>query len=197
MGSRIAVMRKGVLQQQGPPQEVYERPVNMFVAAFIGSPGMNFFRAVLRSDGEQHTLELPGQSIRLPDDVVRERPALAGHVDRDVAVGLRPEHITLGGNGGPTISAMVLRSEMLGAERLVHVSLEASPVVTDEVIEAAADIDPTAAAALAGESADRQVTLILRASPSAKVEPGATIQVGIVAPQLHLFDLATGSVIVD
>ena len=99
MGSRIAVMRKGVLQQQGDPQHVYERPVNMFVAAFIGSPGMNFFQACLRSDATGYSLELPGQTVPLPDDVVRERPALAGYVDRDLAVGLRPEHLTVASTG--------------------------------------------------------------------------------------------------
>ena len=197
MGSRIAVMRKGVLQQQGAPQDVYERPVNMFVAAFIGSPGMNFFRASLRADDRGHALELPGQSVRLPDDVVRERPALAGYADRDLAVGVRPEHLTLGGDGGPTMSATVLRSEMLGAERLVHIALAARPIVTDEVMEAAADVDPTTVAALADDSEERQVSMILRASPAAHVEAGSTVQIGLVAPHLHFFDLATGAVIVD
>ena len=195
MGSRIAVMRKGVLQQQGHPQEVYERPANMFVAAFIGSPGMNFFRARYACVDDGHVLQLPGQSVRLPDDVVRQRPGLAAYRDRDLAVGVRPEHLTLGSGGGPAISASVVRSEMLGAERLVHVELPASAVVTDEVVEAAADVDATAVTALEEESGQRHVTLILRADPAARVEGGERVEVGVVAPRLHFFDLETGAAI--
>ena len=89
MGDRIVVMRKGVLQQQGPPELLYHEPVNLFVAEFIGSPAMNLFQA--RFDGE--SVFLGEQSVPLPARVFGERPGLAGYRGRELAVGVRPEHL--------------------------------------------------------------------------------------------------------
>src|SRR5437773_2266443 len=88
MGDRIVVMRKGVLQQQGPPELLYEEPANLFVAEFIGSPAMNLFRARI-DDGVcvvgEHRLQLPAR-------LLAARPALAGHTGRELAFRIRPEH---------------------------------------------------------------------------------------------------------
>jgi multiple sugar transport system ATP-binding protein len=79
LGDRVAVMKRGVLQQVDPPQELYDRPVNLFVAGFVGSPGMNLLGATLvRSDAEWLCVCFGDQSLRLPQRVLRERPALVG-----------------------------------------------------------------------------------------------------------------------
>ncbi|HWM22203.1 MAG TPA: ABC transporter ATP-binding protein [Ilumatobacteraceae bacterium] len=195
MGTRIAVMRKGVLQQLGPPQEIYESPQNLFVAAFIGSPGMNFVRATLVPEGGELACLLKGQQILLPRGVVDARPGLIEHKGSDVAIGIRPEHLSVSPVEGPTLSATVLRSEMLGAERLVHLSVDASPVMTDEMVEAAEDVDPTALSTLRTESIEQRVTLIARVDPSVTATVGEDVLLGVNAARLHFFDLETGATI--
>jgi multiple sugar transport system ATP-binding protein len=77
LGDRVAVLKRGVLQQVGPPQELYDRPVNLFVAGFIGSPGMNVLGALLeRGEGGRYRVSFCSQALELPDSVLRERPAL-------------------------------------------------------------------------------------------------------------------------
>src|SRR5881409_709532 len=85
LGDRVAVMKKGVLQQVAPPQELYDRPVNLFVAGFIGSPAMNFLNGTLRSsDGRRWSVELGPHRLDVPDSVLAARPGLAGYRDQAV-----------------------------------------------------------------------------------------------------------------
>jgi multiple sugar transport system ATP-binding protein len=118
MGDRIAIMSDGVLQQVGPPQDVYERPANLFVARFIGNPPMNTVAGTVPRSNGQVTVELPGGRAALPD-------ALAGavaHVSTDkVVLGVRPEHVALGDGPLPAVVAVV---ESLGHERHVVCRLE-------------------------------------------------------------------------
>jgi multiple sugar transport system ATP-binding protein len=195
MGTRIAVMRKGVLQQEGPPESIYGEPGNLFVAAFIGSPGMNFLRAALLDEPGGTVCRLRSQDLVLPAAVAAARPALRVHIGREVAIGIRPEHLTVDTADRPTLKTSVLRSEMLGAERLLHVSVEADPVVTDEMVEAAADVDATAVTSLQDESAERRVTLIARVDPAFTVPVGAPLELGVKADHVHFFDLDTGGAI--
>jgi multiple sugar transport system ATP-binding protein len=126
MGDRIAVMREGVLQQVGSPQALYENPVNLFVAAFIGSPAMNFL--TVRVDGSgltlgQTRLELPGG----PAPAVSRRPS-----GSSLVLGFRPEHMTLtNGARGAAISipAKVDVVEYLGHEELIHAQTEGVEIV--------------------------------------------------------------------
>src|SRR4051794_27633018 len=78
MGDRVAVMRRGELQQMADPQKLYDAPNNLFVASFIGSPAMNLFEATVERRGDGLTLKLGDQELPVPADVVRRRPALAG-----------------------------------------------------------------------------------------------------------------------
>ncbi|MBB2683908.1 UNVERIFIED_ORG: multiple sugar transport system ATP-binding protein [Rhizobium etli] len=89
MGDRVAVMKSGVLQQVDTPQNLYNRPDNVFVAAFIGSPSMNLYEAVLNG----RTLTLGNNSFEIPDRVFEYRPSLNGASNRQVIVGIRPEHM--------------------------------------------------------------------------------------------------------
>jgi multiple sugar transport system ATP-binding protein len=187
MGTRIAVLRKGVLQQEGTPETIYGQPVNLFVAAFIGSPGMNFVCAGLsRRDGDL-VLRLGSQELVLPAETLGSG---------SIAAGIRPEHLFVPpADDGPMLKATVERSEMLGAERLLHVSLAAKPVMTDEMVEAAEDVDATAVRMLQDESEGDKVTFIARIDPSILPQMGSTVELGVRLDRLHFFDLDTGNVV--
>jgi multiple sugar transport system ATP-binding protein len=198
MGSQIAVMRKGVLQQYGPPQELYDRPANLFVATFIGSPSMNLFRARLEQDGDGITLAIGGgkQTLSLPGRALDNGHRLAEYRGRDVAVGLRPEHLTEATHTderSPRLHGEVMLVEALGSERLVHLELEAEPVLTESVLEVAKDID---AAALQTLQDDHRVPVIARFDAQATTEQGQAIEVDVRPDFVHFFDLETGDAIV-
>ena len=142
---------------------------------------MNFVRATLVPDGGELACRLKGQQIVLPRSVVDAWPGLIEHKGADVAIGIRPEHLSVSPVEGPTLSATVLRSEMLGAERLVHLSVDASPVMTDEMVEAAEDVDPTALSTLRTESIEQRVTLIARVDPAVTATVGEDVHLGVNA----------------
>jgi multiple sugar transport system ATP-binding protein len=124
MGQRVAVLKDGRLQQVGAPLELYERPVNRFVAGFIGSPSMSFIPAEL-AGGEQGGRELraPGLRIPVPPSLAARLHAKSGAV----VVGLRPEHVgepSRFGDAKPLTRAQVTLVEQLGSEAFVHLQLE-------------------------------------------------------------------------
>ncbi|HEU6440095.1 MAG TPA: sn-glycerol-3-phosphate ABC transporter ATP-binding protein UgpC [Terriglobales bacterium] len=127
MGTRIAVMNEGRLQQVGTPQELYDRPINRFVAGFIGSPAMNF--ATVEVTGTSDKLEIVGPSITLPmPPQFRESVGVAG---RQLIVGFRPEHLILGpvSGGSATVNAKAEVVEYLGNEELIHASGDGRDIV--------------------------------------------------------------------
>ena len=122
MGDRIVVMNQGIIQQVGAPQELYDHPANQFVAGFIGSPSMNFFRGakVTRTDGKL-TAVLGDQSLRLPDTIAAR---IDGFDNRDLTLGLRPEDFILSTNNeANTLSGTVDVVEHLGNEQLLYVKM--------------------------------------------------------------------------
>ncbi len=119
MGHRIAVMKDGTLQQVGTPLEVYERPMNVFVAQFIGTPPMNFLSGTISSDGAR----VEGAGFRLP--IPPQLKAVAG---KKLVVGVRPEHLQATGSG-PSLSVQVEILEPLGDQLVVHGTLEDTPLV--------------------------------------------------------------------
>ena len=143
MADRIAVLRRGVLQQVGTPRELYWAPANLFVADFIGSPAMNLLQGRLRVDGERvHIVYGEGETFELspgPDG-----PPRADAHGKEVILGVRPEHFTFAeGGSGQGIPVKVRFSEVLGSETLVHVDVPAPTVVTEGLREIAQDIDDT------------------------------------------------------
>jgi multiple sugar transport system ATP-binding protein len=128
MGTRIAVMSEGLLQQVGTPQSLYDQPANSFVAGFIGSPAMNFTEVTVEGGGESSRLSGPGGwSLNLPP---RLRSA-AGAAGRKLVAGFRPEHLELGSAEGETatIPGRADVVEYLGNEELLHVSALGQDVV--------------------------------------------------------------------
>src|SRR5947208_3149708 len=140
MGDRVAVMRRGELQQMAEPQKLYNAPNNLFVASFIGSPAMNIVEAdVMRGDGGV-AVRIGDQELPVPEDVVRRRPALSGYAGRKLALGIRPEHLEdgiLSQNGGARLKRRLPITQPLGSEILAHVEAKATPLVTEDVVEGA------------------------------------------------------------
>jgi multiple sugar transport system ATP-binding protein len=195
LGDRVAVLRKGVLQQVGPPQELYDRPVNLFVAGFIGSPGMNVLAGRLETDdlGNYWTV-LDSQRLRLPESVLFERPALKGYVDRDVIVGIRPEDMEDAEIAGEA-AGYVLRSaadlvEAMGSDVLVHFPVQVRAARTDETDELC---DDGFLIALPEASRQDVTTLVGRFSPRTRVFEGQQVTVRVDTARLHFFDPETGS----
>jgi multiple sugar transport system ATP-binding protein len=197
MGNRIAIMRKGVLQQVGPPQNLYDYPANLFVATFIGSPAMNLFRARVVPDerGGLSCVLAASEAIPIPHEAM---PALASYAGRDVALGVRPEDFTDAAYADPAqprLSADVTLVEALGPERLVYLTIDASPVVTTELLEIARDTDASTLEALAHDSDVKKASLVARYDARSDVRVGTPVQVAVNASRLHFFDLDDGRTI--
>ena len=192
LGDRVVVMRAGFLQQIDTPETLYDRPTNLFVAGFIGSPAMNLFEAdVLSADGRTD-IRLAGQTITLSADAAAERAALRRYVGRRVAVGIRPEEI---GSVDPSeadarIPVIVDFREHTGADVFLYFKLDVPIVQTDDVREAGAeDADGDAAS---GPAAGR---LVARVTRERAVAEGARIELGFQTRKLHFFDLESGAAI--
>ncbi|MBP2237260.1 multiple sugar transport system ATP-binding protein [Sinorhizobium kostiense] len=175
MGDRVAVMKGGVLQQVDTPQNLYKRPDNVFVAAFIGSPSMNLYEAVLNG----RTLTLGSNNFEVPERVFEYRPSLNGASHRQVIVGIRPEHMNDAAirPSSAEISAPVTLVEALGSESMVHLNIGA-PWVDAGDPDAVADIGDERAA-------------VARFSPKSTVRAGDIARVAVDAEELHFFEPVT------
>jgi multiple sugar transport system ATP-binding protein len=192
MGDRIAVMRKGLLQQQGPPELLYDRPANLFVATFIGSPAMNLFRGTLEADNGGLTLVVGEQ--RLPLGARGTDEALAAHRDRKVAVGIRPEHLLDPAGSDPALPRLradVKFTEALPPERLVYATIPATPIVTEDVLEIAADVDEAAVEQLHELEEEHHVLLCARFGIASDA-PRGMHELAVAVDHLHFFDLDSG-----
>jgi multiple sugar transport system ATP-binding protein len=197
MGDRVAVMRKGELQQMAEPQKLYDSPKNLFVASFIGSPAMNIFEATIERRGGGLAVKLGDQELEIPADLAQSRPALAGYVGRTLAVGIRPEHLedaAVVRNGGGNLRGRVQLTEALGSEILAHVEVHAKPVVTEDVVEGAVvnAEEHEVAADLLGEGDGAKATLVGRLDPASRVKPDSDVDLTVDTEKLQFFDLETG-----
>jgi multiple sugar transport system ATP-binding protein len=196
MGDRIAVMRKGVLQQVGSPQELYDHPRNLFVATFVGSPAMNLMQGTIEEPAPGRLeVRLGETQLVLPDAVTAARPGLRDYRGRPLCVGIRPEHLIDGavGNGGlPKVSANVRLVETLGAHKLVHLDLAVPPVVTDAVLEVAGDVDEALVQDLEYEKELGETIAIASFDATSKPQVGERLAIGVSLEHVHFFDLDTG-----
>jgi multiple sugar transport system ATP-binding protein len=200
MGDRVAVMRKGELQQVETPQNLYDHPVNLFVGGFIGSPAMNMIEAKLEgSNGDLHA-ELGTQKISL-GEALSVRPGLRQYAGRQVILGIRPEDLEDVALETDTpedrrIQGQVALTEALGSEIMVHFTVDARPAITDDVRELAKDAGSDLAeeerAAEAGET-----TIVGRFGARSGVKVGDRAEVAVDTRSLHFFDLETGLGIYD
>jgi multiple sugar transport system ATP-binding protein len=198
MGDRVAVMRKGHLQQVDTPQELYDRPLNLFVAGFIGSPAMNFVQGTLRRDGDATLVDLGGdQRLEVAPELVSGRPALAAYDGREVIVGIRPEHLEDAELAGDVPETRALRGvvtlrEALGSEIMMHLNVGVRPANTDETRELAED---AGAEALGGD--DPHSVMVGRFSARSRADAGDSVRIAVDTAGLHFFDPDTGLGIYD
>ncbi len=174
MGDRVAVLKDGYLQQVDSPQNLYDKPDNVFVAAFIGSPSMNLHEATLSG----HNLTLGSHSMNLPDDVFEKRPGLQAYDGKGVIVGFRPEDLedsSLAADDmkGASFTTKVTLTEALGSEIIVHFDMDAAKVDAG---------DPDAVDDL-GDS-----TAVGRFDPRSRVRMGETVEIAVNTTNLHFFD---------
>jgi multiple sugar transport system ATP-binding protein len=197
MGDRVSVMRKGVLQQVAPPEELYSRPQNMFVAGFIGSPAMNMLEAkVSREDGS--TRIVAGEMrIGLSDRTLAAHPALEAYEGRTIVLGIRPEGLNdaalAGADGHSRFRARAELREALGPEVLMHFAVQARAAVTDEIRELAEDVGDDRVVEQLGSL--ERTTLVGRFGAQTRVREGDTIEVAVDEGALHFFDPSTGGAI--
>jgi multiple sugar transport system ATP-binding protein len=198
MGDRVAVLRRGLLQQFDVPQLLYERPANLFVASFIGSPAMNMLEGTLDRDGDSVVCRLGSAALTLPADVLSARPALQRYLGRAVAVGIRPEALdepgAADGAGGGRLRGRVQTIEALGPELLAYVDIEAQPVLVEDVLEGL--VDAEAAEDIAAIRTDAggapRATVVARLDAGARVRPDDTLELVVDLGRLHFFDLESG-----
>jgi multiple sugar transport system ATP-binding protein len=198
LGDSVAVLRTGVLQQLDTPQGLYQHPVNLFVAGFIGSPAMNLVEATVRATDAGTFVEFGGQRIRVDDQEVAERPALRAYDDRRVALGIRPEalldaQVERDLSSDRRIRATVDLTEDLGSEVLVHFKVDAPPVVTEDTKELVEDRGTMTAEELERQARANSSMFIARFEPLSKVNERQTIDIGVNNAALHFFDMKTGA----
>jgi multiple sugar transport system ATP-binding protein len=169
MGDRVAILRQGALEQIGTPLELYERPVNVFVAGFIGSPAMNLLPATLDSSGDTWYASVGGSRILIPSTA---RAALQPFASHDIVLGLRPEDfvstedLRQGTHG--IIQATVTRAESLGSELLVYLTINRDATT---------------------------LPLTVRLDRRAAVQQDAPTRIGVNLQRLYFFDPKTGAAI--
>jgi multiple sugar transport system ATP-binding protein len=200
MGDRVAVMRKGELQQVAPPQELYDHPVNLFVGGFIGSPAMNMVEATLAKSNGGYTVETGGQRIALDQEFVSARPALQSYEGKKVVLGIRPEDledaaVAPDASAGKRIHGKVELTEALGSEIMAHFTVDAPPALTDDVRELAQDLGTEHTVTEREEQ--QHTTMVGRFDSRSKVKEGETAEVAVDTRGLHFFDPESGLGIYD
>jgi multiple sugar transport system ATP-binding protein len=194
MGDRVAVMRKGELQQVARPQELYDHPVNLFVGGFIGSPAMNMIEASLSASNGSLSVAAGGQNLALGPETLEAQPGLKRFEGKKVVLGIRPENLEDASIASDTPSDRRLHgkvelTEALGSEVMVHFTVDAPPALTDDVRELAADVGDERK--VTGEASEH-TTLVGRFDPHSKVKEGDTAEVAVDTRSLHFFDPESG-----
>jgi multiple sugar transport system ATP-binding protein len=186
LGDRVAVLRGGALQQVGAPSELYNHPVNLFVAGFIGSPSMNFMPATLEGD----TVRLPMGEVRLTDES-RQRAAGA-QPGQSVVAGIRPENFEDASlvsddvrDIGMTFKTQIDLVESLGAEKYAYFRVEESQVESEELRELAEDAGSAELGATEGQ-------VVARLEAATRIERGSEAELWLDSRTIHFFDLESG-----
>jgi len=164
MGTRIVVMKDGLVQQVDTPQQLYGHPCNLFVAGFLGSPQMNFFKATVTQKAAVYTLDFADSSLVLPP-AITNNPKLKEYIGKEIVMGIRPEDLYDDANALKEANAMIIKGivdviELMGAETYLFMKIADSNVVA-------------------------------RVSPKTKAQTGETIEIVFDMDKIHLFDQTT------
>jgi len=199
MGDRVAVMRKGELQQVDEPQTLYDRPVNLFVGGFIGSPAMNMLDATIGSNGGLMAT-IGDQTIALGPETLQSRPGLKAYDGKRVIIGIRPEDLEDAALESDAPADHRLRGrlelrEALGSEIMAHFAIKGAHAETDETRELAQD------AGAADESQvgvrEGEAVIVGRFGARSRVKQGENVEAVVDTRALHFFDPETGIGIYD
>ncbi|XVQ83303.1 ABC transporter ATP-binding protein [Microbispora siamensis] len=195
LGDRVCVLRDGVLQQVDTPQNLFDDPVNLFVAGFMGSPSMNFTYAELIRDNGGAAVAFAGYRLPVPDSTFAEKPGLDRYIGRKIILGIRPSDFEDAGSasgnsaGWVRIPVRANVTEELGSEINVLFTIDAPPVEHKDTVAAAHDGD------------DEETTLPLtgdkslwtaRVNARSHVRPGQEIELVVDTHNLHFFDVDSG-----
>jgi multiple sugar transport system ATP-binding protein len=202
MGDRVAVLKKGVLQQVGGPAELFGHPKNLFVAGFIGSPSMNFVASRLeRSDGGIR-VNIGQQSIVVSEDLLADRPGLRSYLGKEVILGIRPQDfedasLAAGAPEQSRLRARIDLVEVLGTQTLLHFEVDAPPVLTEDMKELAADIGGEQVEKLEERAESGRNEFVAEVDPKSQIRSGDSVELVIDATQLHFFDPESSLAIFD
>jgi multiple sugar transport system ATP-binding protein len=182
LGDRVAVMRKGLLQQVGSPKDLYDEPRNIFVAGFIGSPSMNFMPVEV-SGGKAR---LPFAEVDLPESV---RSALESNSATNLLAGIRPEHFEdaslVGDKPGPRFTVKVDILESMGSELYVYFTIKGDGPQAEQLDELAADVGET-------DSGSGEAQVVARLDAASKARRDEEIELWLDPERLHFFDVDSG-----
>jgi multiple sugar transport system ATP-binding protein len=200
MGDRVAVMRKGELQQVDEPQTLYDRPVNLFVGGFIGSPAMNMLDAVIDQSNGDLRAKIGEQEISLGQETIQQRPGLKAYAGQSVIIGIRPEDLEdasleAGAPEDRRLKGRLELREALGSEIMAHFAIKAAHAESDEMRELAEDVGAPEGPQIGVE--ENEAVIVGRFSPRSRVQPGEEIAAVVDTRALHFFDPSTGAGIYD
>jgi multiple sugar transport system ATP-binding protein len=193
LGDRVAIMRDGVLQQVAKPQELYDRPRNLFVAEFIGSPAMNLIGVDLARSNGRFTVTIGDDTLQVGERVLAARPALPHFEGKRLILGIRPEdledaELTGGADDGQRLTAVVDIREDMGSEVFAHFGISGR-AVRGEDVKAAVGEDAAAVADVLGN------VWIARLDRDTKAREQEKVDLLVDIGRLHFFDPATGDAI--
>jgi len=196
LGQRVCVLRGGVLQQVDSPQVLYDRPANLFVAGFIGSPSMNVVEATIDGRGDDLTARFGRHELALPRELVAGRPGLRGYIGAKLALGIRPEDMedaalvsSTNAHAGRLDVTVDIREDM-GAEVYLHFVVDAPGVRADALKEA---VGGEALEAAEAQAHHQGSPFIARVAREATAREGQPARLAIDTGRLHFFDLDTGA----
>jgi multiple sugar transport system ATP-binding protein len=202
MGDRVAVMKKGELQQVGTPTELFENPTSLFVAGFIGSPAMNFAMTKLERHNDKLRFKLGDQTVGISREVLERKPGLESYVDKEVVVGIRPqdfEDASLVADA-PEEERIKVNAELvepIGTETLLHFDAKAPVAVTEETRELAADVGVESGQSFEDAAREGRNDFVAEVNPQSKIRERETAELRIDTARLHFFDPETNRGIYD
>jgi multiple sugar transport system ATP-binding protein len=197
MGDRVAVIKKGELQQVDAPQTLYDFPVNLFVAGFIGSPAMNMVEATVEREEGGVFLRFGSYRLGVDERRLKERPEVERYEDRSVVVGIRPEDIEDASIGSTPsseghLSVTIDLRESLGSTVMAHFTIDAPMVLTEDTKELAHDVGAEALDTLHRRAAEATSTFVAQLDPRTGVRERQTAELAVNTARLHFFDPESG-----
>jgi multiple sugar transport system ATP-binding protein len=196
MGDRVAVLKRGVLQQVDTPQVLYDTPVNLFVGGFIGSPAMNLFEAEVVDEDGALSVRFGSQRLPLTPELLETRPTLRQRVGSSVVLGIRPESFADPADeerpADDRVQVQVELVERLGSEVYAHFTIEARPVQTEDAREFMRDRGDLTHTALDRQGAGETTPGVARLDPETRGTEGVRAELAVDTRRLYFFDLDSG-----